>query len=306
MRRAFANTLCALAEQDQRLIFLTGDLGFQVFDEFIKRFPSRYINAGIAEAQMVCAAAGLALEGYRPVVYSIASFMTARPFEQIRFCVAYSHLPVVVVGAGGGFTYSVSGVSHHAGDDLALMSLLPGMTVVAPGDPHEAELLLKQLLRIDGPSYLRIGKFGEPTFQAEAPPVLGQARLVCRGDRIAVLTTGDMVTEALRALEELRAENITPWLYQFHTIKPLDTGTLDLLAKQVEAVIIVEDALPAGGLGAAVTTWMSATLSHPRLVRLGPPDEFVLGNPTRDTMFLRYHYGCAAIAETCRRLSAKP
>ena len=146
MRRAFAEALVELGEQNPRLALITGDLGFQVFDEFESRFGSRFINVGVAEAQMVYTSVGMALEGWRPIAYSIASFATARPFEQIRFCVSYPNLPVVLVGAGRGYVYSTSGISHHAVDDIALMSVLPGMTVVVPGDPAEVKQLLPQVL----------------------------------------------------------------------------------------------------------------------------------------------------------------
>ena len=150
MRRAFADTLNHVAAQNPRVMLLTGDLGFEVFDEFQARFGPRYVNVGIAEAQMITAAAGLAREGWFPVAYSIAAFATARPFEQIRFSVSYPNLPVVLVGAGGGYIYAPSGVSHHAADDLALMTALPGMTVVAPGDPNEVAQLLPQLFTQSG------------------------------------------------------------------------------------------------------------------------------------------------------------
>ena len=159
MRKAFAEALFQAAEKDPRVIFLTGDLGFGTFDAYQAKFGPRYVNVGVAEAQLVNAAAGLALEGWRPIIYSIASFATGRPFEQIRISVGYAGLPVVIIGAGGGYTYASSGVTHHAGEDLGLMSLIPGMTVVAPGDPNEVTQLLPQLLKLDGPSYLRVGKY---------------------------------------------------------------------------------------------------------------------------------------------------
>jgi len=162
-------------------------------------------------------------------------------------------------------------------------------------------VLLKQLMQQDGPAYLRIGKFGEPTYRAEAPAVLGQARLVRRGERVAILTTGDMAAVALQAVEQLQAAAITPWLYQFHTVKPLDTATLEALSKQVDTLVVVEDAIPAGGLGAAVASWLVSAAARPRLIRLGPPDEFVLGNPSRETMLQRYNYGCSAIVAACQQ-----
>lgn len=303
MRKAFSDTLVRVAEADSRLAFITGDLGFQIFDEFQSKFGARYINAGVAEAQMINAAAGLAAEGFHPVAYSIASFATARPFEQIRYCVAYPNLPVTLVGAGRGLTYANVGVSHHALDDIALMSAIPNMTVVIPGDPGEIEQLFPQVTALPGPAYFTVGRFGEPRYDAEEPAILGRARLLRKGEGIAIVTMGEMAGEVLRACDQLAADRISPVVYQMHTVKPLDTVRLDELAKSVRTIIVVEEHLPMGGLWSAMTNW-SATLTQPvRLLRLGPPDAFALGNLTRDGFRRSMGFDAAAIAATCCRLS---
>jgi len=300
MRKAFADTLIGLASEDPRVIFLTGDLGFGVFDEFSDRFGPRYVNVGVAEAAMVCAAAGLALEGWRPVAYSIASFATARAFEQIRISLAYHQLPVVIVGAGGGYNYAASGVTHHAADDLGLMSLLPGMTVVAPGDPSEVTQLLPQVFQQPGPAYFRIGRYGEPTYPAEEPAVLGRARLLTQGERVGILSTGDSALAVSDAVQALRKEGISPIAYQMHTVKPLDIATLERLAKQVETIVTVEEHVPLGGLGDAVGSWLTGLDEGPKLVRLGPPDGLVLGNPRQEELRRRLNYDARGIADACR------
>jgi transketolase len=283
-------------------MFLTGDLGYQMFEDFKKRFGSRYVNVGIAEAQMVCAAAGLASEGFRPFVYSIGSFMVGRPFEQIRVSVAYPGLPVVIVGAGGGYCYSASGVTHHAAEDLALMSLLPGMTVVAPGDPHEVKALLPQLLSIAGPSYIRIGKFGEPELNVDSSIQLGKARLLREGSNVAILTTGELAPIVYNITGELLDEGIFPLVYHFHTVKPLDTGALDRIAKNVRTIIVVEESTPIGGLAASVAAWQSELIQRPNLIRLGPPDVLALGNPTREALRDRFGFGPDAIKDAVRKV----
>lgn len=300
MRRAFADSLIAAAQADPRVIFLTGDLGFGTFDEFAKRFGPRYVNTGVAEAQLVCAAAGLALEGWRPIIYSIGSFMVGRPFEQIRINISYANLPVVIVGAGGGYTYAACGVTHHAGEDLALMSLLPNLTVTAPGDPSEVAALLPQLLKLDGPSYIRVGKYGEPAYQAADPVVLGQARRIRDGSRVAVLSTGGMAPLVVSALETLEKEDIRPAAWQFHTVKPLDTAALDRLAGQVATLVVVEEHMPRGGLASGVQAWRAQRETGPRVLRLGPPDDLVLGNPKLPAMRSEYGYDAPAIAAQCR------
>lgn len=301
MRRAFSRALCAAAEKDPGVVFLTGDLGFQVFDDFVAKFGPRYVNVGIAEAQMVAMASGLAKEGFRPIAYSIASFMSARPFEQTRICVSYPEFPVLLVGAGGGYAYSSSGVTHHAPDDLSLMSLLPGMTVVAPCSPGEIEALLPQVLKLDGPAYMRIGKFGEPEVRGGEPPVLGKGRPLAQGERVAIVTTGEQAFAAQEAVAELRKEGISPSLCHFHTVKPLDIAALEQISAKARVIIAVEESTPMGGFASAVAGWLASAGRGQRLVRLGPPDGFLHGNPARAGIAARYGYDKAGIKEACKR-----
>ena len=303
MRRAFSNALLRLFEADERAIFLTGDLGFGVFDELIARFPKRYINVGVAEAQLVDCAAGLALEGWRPIVYSIASFMTGRAFEQIRLSIGYHRLPVIVIGAGGGYTYAAAGVTHHAREDLALMSLIPGMAVTAPGDPHEVEALLPQLIERSGPAYMRIGRFGEPAFESEAPILLGRGRIVREGREIAVLTTAGSVIQAIEAWDILKKRERAPIVCHFHTLAPFDAECFDSVARRVDAIVVVEDHAPQGGLQAAVAGRLASTGLARKLVRLGPGAELVLGNPDHEQLRREYSYDSAGIVKTCEELS---
>ncbi|HLK59147.1 MAG TPA: transketolase C-terminal domain-containing protein [Chthonomonadaceae bacterium] len=302
MRRAFADTLFEMAGQDPRVIFLTGDLGFQVFDAFQERYGDRYINVGVAEAQMICAAAGLAFEGWRPTCYSIASFLTGRAFEQIRVSVAYPGLPVVLVGAGGGYTYASSGVTHHAPDDVALLSSLPGMTVVTPGDPDEIRQLLPQMYRLPGPSYIRVGRFGEASYEACEPAVLGRARLLREGERLAVVSSGDITPGVLQAVDRLQAEGLSPLAYHFHTVKPLDTEALARIAERADTLLIVEESVPSGGLFQSIAAWRAEAECPVRLRRLGPPDAFALGGLKREVLRARLQYDADAVYAACKEL----
>lgn len=284
MRKAFSDTLVKVAQEDPKVIFLTGDLGFQVFDDFIRQFPQRYVNVGVAEAQLVNTAVGLALEGWRPIVYSIAPFATARPFEQIRFGVAYHKLPVMVVGAGGGFTYAKAGVTHHAADDLALMGTLPGMTLVTPGGPDELRELMPQMLKLSGPCYLRVGKFGEPEIGHPSEVSLGRGRKLLDGDGVAVITSGDIVSDIYPRLKQRQGDGPHPALYHFHTVKPLDRGTLEEIASRYPLAVVVEESIPQGGLYQEICNWKTETDATLKIVRRGAPDAFVLGNPGRDEL----------------------
>lgn len=292
---AFVNTLIKLAHDDPRIMLLTGDLGFGVFDEFIQRYGQRFINVGVAEAQMTCAAAGLALTGLRPFTYSIASFATARCFEQIKISVAYHGVPVVVVGAGGGYAYGHSGVTHHAGDDLALMRTIPGMTVVAPGDVNEVAALMPQLLNLGGPAYFRIGRGKEPVYQLAEPIILGRARLLSDGEGVAVLSTGEVAYEVFVALARLHEQAIHPLAYQFHTVKPLDKEVLECIAGKTNVIITVDEHARTGGLASAIADWLAERGHGPRLVPLCVEDEFVLGNPHQHEIRGRYGFDCERI-----------
>jgi transketolase len=302
VRRAFSDTLLKIAKEDESVIFLTGDLGFGVFDDFIAAFPKRYVNVGVAEAHLVDCAAGLALEGWRPIVYSIASFMTGRAFEQIRVSVGYHKLPVIVVGAGGGYIYGDAGVTHHAKEDLGLMALVAGMTVVAPGDPNEVEQLLPQLTALAGPSYIRIGRFGEPRFEAPAPIRVGQARVLREGERVGIVTTGATVIQALAAVDLLAPEGINPVLCHFHTIHPIETAALDQLLARVGALVIVEEHGLQGGLYAAVAQQCVKSRRLPHIVRLGPGDDLVFGHPKQAELQQQLGFDTAGIAQACRRV----
>ena len=228
--------------------------------------------------------------------------MTGRAFEQIRVSIGYHRLPVIVVGAGGGYTYATSGVTHHAREDFALMALIPGMAVIAPGDPNEVEALLPQLIERPGPSYIRIGRFGESAFEAKAPIEVGRGRIVRKGRRVAVLTTAGSVIQAIEAWEILSRQGMAPIVCHFHTLAPFDVGCFDAVAEQVDTIIVVEDHAPQGGLEAVVTRRLASTGRARRLIRLGPGDDMVLGNPHQDQLRHEFHYDSTGIIKACEQV----
>ncbi|HBE03259.1 MAG: hypothetical protein A2096_15210 [Spirochaetes bacterium GWF1_41_5] len=299
MRRAFSDTLLKIAEKNDKIVFLTGDLGYKVFDDFIAKFPGRYINTGVAEAQLINTAVGLALEGYRPIAYSIAPFATARPFEQIRFGVAYHKLPVMIVGAGGGFTYAKSGVTHHAPDDLALLGILPDMTIVSPGGPDELRMLMPELLKLKGPSYLRVGKYGEPELNHPSPVELGKGRCLRAGKRIAIITSGDIVCDIYPKMNIFLSAGLDPALYHFHTIKPVDRSIFPEIEKNCSTAVIVEESIPQGGIYREICEWKAETNSKLKILRSGAPDAFILGSPSREELRTRLGLTAAALKDLC-------
>lgn len=276
MRNSFADELLSLAEQDDRVVMLSGDIGNRLFDRYKSRFPDRFFNCGVAEANMMGVAAGLAMNHLRPIAYTITPFVTTRCLEQIRVDVCYHHLPVVIAGVGAGLCYAELGATHHACEDIALLRMLPGMTVVCPADPVEARLALRAALSAEGPVYLRLGKKGEPQVHPQPPLfVLGQAIPLREGRDVALLGTGTMVFDTLEVARRLEAQHVQARVLSMHTVKPLDTQQLESAFRDCPLVVTIEEHSVLGGLGGAVAEWRCARPQLPgRLLRIGSPDEF--------------------------------
>ncbi len=276
MRNAFARELTRLAENDPRVVLLMGDIGNRLFDGFKARFPERFFNCGIAEANMMGVAAGMALCGLRPMVYTIVPFVTARCLEQIRVDVCYHHAPVVIVGVGGGLSYASLGATHHACDDLALLRVLPGIKIVCPGDPTEVRLALQAALAQDDPVYLRLGKKGEPVVHRDEPVFqIGRGIVLRAGIGITLLSTGNLLPTAVDVADRLEAEGLAVRLVSFHTVKPLDEALLKESFADGALVVTLEEHSVIGGLGGAVAEWLSDQSPQPaRLLRIGTPDRF--------------------------------
>lgn len=312
MRNAFADEITALAARDPRIVLVSGDIGNRLFDKFRAEFPDRFYNVGVAEADMISIAAGLAMGGLRPVTYTIASFAVYRCFEQIRIDVCYHHLPVVMVGAGSGLGYAANGATHHSCEDLAVLRSLPNLAVACPADAWEVRSLLEQALQSPGPTYLRIGKKGEPNVHAARPDLrLGQGFTVRRGNDMIVLCAGTLLPEALRSAELLSREGLSVEVVSFHTVKPLDELLLRRAFADFGLVVTVEEHSRIGGLGGAVAEWK---VDHPEaaapLLRLGTADEFL--HVASEQEHARHHFGltaeqmAASICDAWQRRGAHP
>jgi len=275
MRNAFIRGLTTLAERDQRVVLLTGDLGFKIFDDFAARFPGRFYNAGVAEANMMGVAGGLALGGLRPFAYSIAPFATLRCLEQIRDDICYQEAAVTVVGVGGGYSYGANGATHHSLEDIAVMRCLPNMTIVCPGDPVEAELATLAAGAHTGPLYLRLGRAGDAQVHETAPPFsIGRAIVVREGGDCALIATGGMLPVVVAAASQLTREGIRCRVVSMHTVKPLDEALLRRCAVECGALFTIEEHGLVGGLGSAVGEWLAATGVRCRLRSYGARDRF--------------------------------
>jgi transketolase len=259
MRNAFINELVAAAEINDNIVLVVGDLGFGVVEPFATRFPKRFFNAGVAEQNMMGLAAGLASEGFHVFVYSIANFPLFRCAEQIRNDVDYHKLPVTIVAVGGGMAYGNLGYSHHAVQDYALIRTMPNMLIAAPGDPMEVSACMRYLINNPQPSYLRVGKAGEPNIHVKTPEVYpGKWLTIREGEKggVSYLTTGatlELVNQLLTQRPDLKH-------YSLNSMPLWGMKEKGAQAKQVNnfgSVITVEDHLMDGGFG----SWLLEAIS---------------------------------------------
>lgn len=277
MRNAFLAELFDLARQDERITFVTGDLGYTVVEKFMETLPNQFLNAGVAEANMTSVAAGMALSGKIVFTYSIANFPTLRCLEQIRNDVCYHDINVKIVSVGGGLAYGSMGATHHAVEDLAVMRALPNLTVVAPGDPVEARAATRAVVEHQGPCYLRLGKAGEPVVHpGEIAFALGKAIRLRDGRHVTLMSTGGMLKTATLAADRLQAAGISVRLVSMHTIKPLDEDEVLAAARETGAIFTLEEHSIIGGLGSAVAEVLSeAQCPKVPFKRLGLPSKFL-------------------------------
>jgi len=251
MRTAFIEQLVVEARRNPKIFLLVGDLGYSVVEGFASEFPSRFLNIGIAEQNMTGVAAGLASEGWHVFTYSIANFPTLRCFEQIRNDVAYHRLPVTVVAVGGGLAYGNLGYSHHAVQDLAVFRTLPGFTVMAPADPGETRECVSSLVYNPRPSYLRLGKAGEPDLHKLKGIDRGPLCIRTGGTNVAMVATGGVLKVALDAHSILQVGGCSVSVYSLPQLKPISALLLKPLIKY-RHVIAIEEHVAEGGLASAL------------------------------------------------------
>ena len=244
-----------------------------------------------SEANMMGMAAGMAMSGLRPVVYTITPFVTTRCLEQIRVDVCYGNVPVTIVGVGAGLSYASLGATHHSCEDIAFLRALPNMTVIAPADPQEVRGALRMALAIDGPTYIRIGKKGEPNIHAGVPNLApGGSVVVRKGRDICLLSVGVMIGSALAAADQLEQEGYSVEVVSLYSIKPLDHVLLQRAFAEFRAVVTIEEHGLIGGAGAAIAEWMSEQAGlRARFGRIGTADRFMHGSG--HTSYARRYYG---------------
>ncbi|HXJ32674.1 MAG TPA: transketolase C-terminal domain-containing protein [Candidatus Eisenbacteria bacterium] len=268
MRGAFVRTLVELAEADRRIALLTGDLGYMALEPFMERYPDRFFNAGVAEQNMVGIATGLAEAGYVPFVYSIVTFATLRPYEFIRNGPVWHRLPVRIVGVGGGFEYGPQGLSHHGLEDVGVMRVQPGMTVVAPADHQQMATALRATWDVAGPVYYRIGKDDRTVVPGlDGRFRVGRAEVVREGRDVAIVAMGSVASEAASAARMLEERGVSARVVVVASVRPAPADDLRAALADVPLALTVEAHYAAGGVGSLVAEVIAESGLRCRLVR---------------------------------------
>lgn len=297
MRNAFSNALVAAAIADPKVLLLTGDHGYALFDAFRKVRPEQYINCGIAEQNMVGVAAGLAKAGFKPIVYGLAAFVPLRVLEQIKIDVCYEKLPVIFIGDGAGLVYSHLGTSHQSTEDIACTRVIPELTVLSPADRFEMTGTMELALRLQSPVYLRIGKGDRGDVHAGALQInTGDIFAIGpQGTRVAILATGSMVTTA----RELVKGGLDAEVWSVPSIKPIRYDQLRAIADRVDAIVTLEEHSVIGGLGACVAEELAGYKRVP-ICRIGIEDRFSASCGTWDYLLNEHHLDPPAIISRLR------
>lgn len=300
MRTAFIQQLQLEAKRDPNLFLVVGDLGFSVVEAFADEFPDRFLNVGVAEQNMTGVAAGLASEGYHVFTYSIGNFPALRCLEQIRNDICYHRLNVTVVAVGGGMSYGNLGYSHHAVQDIAIMRTLPGIRVFAPADPGETRECVQWQVKNPGPTYLRLGKSGEPVLHNVRGIERGPLHIRHGSVSTALVSTGGMLATAIKVHDMLRVQNILVDVYSLPLLKPLSA---ELLApfSGYKTIITLEEHVVEGGLSAVLREQF---LAEPKVISLHVSEE--TANRVGTQEYLRNSTGLSTshIAEVVRRTLA--
>ncbi len=268
MRDAFLRSLITLAETDDRIALLTGDLGFGVVEKFGTKFPDRFWNCGVAEQSMIGIAAGLAKSGMRPFVYSIANFPTFRCLEQIRNDICYHNLPVTIVSVGAGLGYGTLGYTHHGIEDIAALRSLPNISIYSPSDPIDVANVVTRISQNPSPTYLRLGKNGEPEIQAGTNnSVPGSIRELTSGTHLTILATGGVTENCLRVAEQLKTNGYEIQVISVTQLEPLNARFL-LGTITSSKILVVEEHVKRGGFASTLLETFNENGSTAQLHRL--------------------------------------
>lgn len=304
MRKAYGEALLALGRENDKVVALEADLGKSTMSNmFGAEFPERYFQMGIAEANMISTAAGLALTGHIAYASTFAVFASGRPYDQIRSSVAIPRLNVKICGSSAGLSDFGDGKTHQSVDDITLMRVLPNMTVLSPADYYETKKMVAAMAKIPGPCYLRVNRNDVPVVTNEDDAFeLGRVRTMKEGTDAVIFATGFMVYQSLEAAKLLEAEGVSAKVVNVHTIKPLDVQGVCTAARGMKAAVTVEEASIIGGLGSAVCEALAEgpDESRIRVRRVGIQDSFGTSAQQYSELLEAYHLTPADIAKAVR------
>lgn len=290
MRKTFIETLINLAETDENIYLLTGDLGFSVFKGFAEKFPKRFINCGIAEQNMMGVAAGLAIEGKKPYVYSIVPFVTMRCLEQIRNDICYQNLNVKIIGMGAGFSYGAEDFTHYAIEDISVLKSLPNLILLSPSDLVETKELVLQSYLKKQPTYIRLNKTGEIIHSSRPKIIIGKPLVFKDGKSAVLITTGVCLEIGAGVAKKLEDKGFSLKVISMHTIKPIDEK---LLVKEIQGhkvVFTLEEHSVVGGLGSSVAEiLLENNVKNIIFKKLGVPGDYK--NIVGGQSYLKKYYG---------------
>ena len=304
MRNAFAKEMTELAQERNDVCLLSGDIGNRMFDQYKKVAPSRFLNCGIAEANMMGVAAGMTIGGKVPFTGTFANFSTGRVYDQIRQSIAYSEKNVKICASHAGLTLGEDGATHQILEDIGMMKMLPNMTVVVPADYEQTRQATLAIADHHGPVYLRFGRPKVPVFiDAEAPFELGKIQKVISGADLTIAACGHLVWEAIQAAVELAKDGIHAEVLNVHTIKPLDEKTLIESAQKTGHVLVAEEHQRLGGLGSSVAQCLAA--NHPTAMDFVAVEDQFGESDTPAQLMQKYGLDAASIVRKSKALLGK-
>ena len=304
MRDAFIRSIYKATKQNNNVLCLVGDIGAYLLRNYIKDFPENFYNLGAAEANMIGVAAGLAMSGKIPFVYTITTFVTVRCYEQIKDDVCYNNANVKLVGIGSGVSYGTMGSTHHSLEDIAVMRALPNMVIFSPSDPLEVEETIFAAMKYIGPTYIRLTLVSKPLDYDRGSFQIGRARMVKKGRDVAIIATGDMVAIALEAAKMLEKHKIDCHVVNMHTIKPIDEALVKKLSRECKAIISIEEHSTIGGLGSAIASVLSQYSKSKALFKIMGFDDVFCKEYSKDKLKILQKYGLSAhhVVQAIRKL----
>lgn len=302
MRNTFAKEITKLAQIDQKIVLLSGDIGNRMFDDFKKIANERFINCGIAEANMMSIASGLALTGMKPFIYTITPFTTCRCLEQIKIGAAYHNAQITIVGTGSGLSYAELGPTHHSLEDMGIINSIPNMRILAPCDSVELKNQLTEVINLGGPTYIRIGKKGEPNLiKPDKKTKIGKAEILENGNEILILGVGPILGEALKAKDILEKKfHKSICIASLGGVSPIDYSFLEkMIERDFKSWYTLEEHGLNGGLGSTVNNWLinSKNIRKVKINNICTPNKFIHNLGTQSFMRELLKINAAGIIE---------